>query len=193
MDIQDIAPGQRFARTIDDTIATCDIALIVIGPRWAEILRQRAEKQQLDYVCHEIEAALARRTTIVPVLVGGATTAELTGLPDRISGLSQYEAADLRDSTFNDDCARLTKSLGLQSVVAKGGAKDETRPRSTLIFVLAAIVLIGLSFFVSGWLGIGPWGEYRARKAAVTRMFTTARCRPREVNTTWHSKRIRIC
>ena len=175
MDIEDIAPGQRFARAIDDTIATCEIALIVIGPRWAAILRQRAQEQQPDYVCHEIEAALARQVTIVPVLVGGATMAELTGLPDRISALSQYEAADLRDSTFNDDCARLTKSLGLQAVVAKGGAKNETRPRPALIFVLAAIVLIGLSFFVAGWLGIGPWGEYRARKAGVTRMFATAR------------------
>ena len=35
MDFEDIAPGQRFAQTIDDTIARCDTALIVIGPRWA--------------------------------------------------------------------------------------------------------------------------------------------------------------
>src|SRR5262249_53460502 len=97
MDIEDIAPGQQFAKTIDDTIARCDVVLIVIGPRWAEILYQRAQQSQLDYVCHEIEAALARRIAIVPVLVGGATVAELAGLPNRISALAKYEAAELRD------------------------------------------------------------------------------------------------
>ena len=114
MDVEDIAPGQQFAQTIDDTISRCDIALIVIGPRWAESLHKRAQEQQRDYVCHEIEAALARQITIVPVLVGGASIAELVGLPDRLSGLSQYEAAELHDSTFSEDCARIAKSLRLQ-------------------------------------------------------------------------------
>jgi len=75
MDVEDIAPGQLFAQAIDDTIARCDTALIVIGPRWAEILRQRAQEPQPDYVCHEIQAVLARQITIVPVMVGGATIA----------------------------------------------------------------------------------------------------------------------
>ena len=70
MDVEDIAPGQRFAQTIDDTIARCDTALIVIGPKWAEILQRRAQAQERDYVCHEIESALARKITIIPVLVG---------------------------------------------------------------------------------------------------------------------------
>ena len=114
MDVEDIAPGDPFGRTIDDTLARCDIALIVIGPRWAEILRQRAQQQPRDYVCHEIEAALERQIIIVPVLVGGANVTELAGLPDTISALSQYEAAELRDSTFSEDCTRLAKSLRLQ-------------------------------------------------------------------------------
>ncbi len=105
MDVEDIAPGQRFAQTIDDTMARCDTALIVIGPRWAEILRQRAQEQQIDYVRHEVEAAVARQITIVPVLVGGASMAELAGLPDGLSVLSQFEAAELHDSTFSEDCA----------------------------------------------------------------------------------------
>jgi tetratricopeptide (TPR) repeat protein len=173
MDVEDIAPGQLFAQKIDDTIARCDIALIVIGPRWADIIRERAQREQPDYVRHEVESALARQITVVPVFVGGASIAELTDLPGQLPTLSQHEAAELRDSTFNDDCTRLTKSLGLQPVVANGRSADKARSR--LMFVLAAIVLIGLSFLGSGWLGIGPWGKYRARKAAVSQMFTTAR------------------
>ena len=87
MDFEDIAPGQRFAQTIDDTMARCDTALIVIGPRWAEILHQRAQEQQPDYVRREIEGALARQITIVPVLVGGASMSQLSGLPDSLAAL----------------------------------------------------------------------------------------------------------
>src|SRR5207237_2928671 len=102
MDVEDIAPGERFTKTIDDTIASCDTVLVVIGPRWAETLRQRGQEQRPDYVCHEIEAALGRQIRIVPVLVGGASVAELAGLPGKLSELSQYEAAELRDSTFSE-------------------------------------------------------------------------------------------
>src|SRR5439155_18333293 len=34
MDVEDIAPGQDFAQTIDQTIAKCNAALVIIGPRW---------------------------------------------------------------------------------------------------------------------------------------------------------------
>jgi tetratricopeptide (TPR) repeat protein len=173
MDVEDIAPGDPFGRTIDDTLARCDIALVVIGPRWAEILHQRAEQQTRDYVCHEIEAALPRQIIIVPVLVGGATVAELAGLPDRISALSEYEAAELRDSTFGEDCTRLTKSLGLQPSITPQLAGRKVKP--ALKFVLGTALLIGLALAASGWLGVGPWNKYRERTAAISQMFATAR------------------
>jgi tetratricopeptide (TPR) repeat protein len=175
MDVEDIAPGQQFARTIDETIARCEIALIVIGPRWAEILQQRAREPQLDYVRHEIEAALARQITIVPVLVGGAGVAELAGLPGRLSALSQYEAAELRDTTFSDDCARLAKSLRLQPITSTGRAGRSAGPKPALMFVLGTTLLLVLLLAASRWLVIGPLREYRARKAAIGQMFATAK------------------
>ena len=42
----------------------------------------------------EIQGALARQIPIVPVLVGGASMSQLTGLQDSLAGLSQYEAAE---------------------------------------------------------------------------------------------------
>src|SRR5262249_3355930 len=38
-----------------------------------------------------------------------------------------------------------------------------------------SILLFALLLVGSGWLGIGPWGRYRARKAAVGEMFATAK------------------
>jgi len=175
MDVADIAPGQLFARTIDDTIARCDVALIVIGPRWAEILEERAQQKQPDYVRHEIEAALARQIRIVPVLVGGAGMTELAGLPDGLSALAQYEAAELRDSSFSEDCTRLTNGLGLQPVTTMERTGRSIGPKLALKIVVGTVLVIVLLLAVSGWLGIGPLGQYRARKAAIGQMFATAK------------------
>src|SRR5690242_19777991 len=82
MDVEDIPPGQNFAQTIEDKIANCCAVLVIIGPRWIEILRNRSKEHQQDYVCREIEEALKRKATVIPVLVGGARMAELTGLPE---------------------------------------------------------------------------------------------------------------
>ena len=173
MDIEDIAPGQLFARKIDETIAHCDIALIVIGPRWAEVLRERARQGQLDYVQHEIETVLARQITIVPVLVGGANIAELAGLPSPLSALSQYESAELRDETFRDDCARLAKLLRLEPISAD--SVQASGSKRILKFVFSSVLLLALLLAASAWLGIGPLGEYRVRKAAIRQMFATAK------------------
>ena len=173
MDVEDIAPGQLFERKIDETIAQCDIALIVIGPRWAEILRERAQSEQVDYVRREIEAALARQITIVPVLVGGATMAELTGLPGQLSVLAQYEVAELRDGTFSDDCARLARSLHLQPMAA--GTAQTGRSKRALWAILGSALLLALLAAASWGLGIGPLGEYRARQAAIAQMLATAK------------------
>ena len=140
MDVEDIAPGQLFARTIDETIANCDIALIIIGPRWAEVLRERAQHEQLDYVRHEIETALSRRITIVPILVGGAGIAELTDLPGQLSALSQYEAVELRDGTFTNDCTRLARSLRLQPIPT--GIAQTSRSKRALKIVLGSALLL---------------------------------------------------
>jgi tetratricopeptide (TPR) repeat protein len=173
MDVEDIAPGQLFARKIDETIAQCDIALIVIGSRWAAILQERAQHKELDYVRHEIETALSRQITIVPVLVGGATIAELAGLPGQLSSLSQHEAAELRDGTFNDDCARLAKSLRLKPITT--GTTLTGSSKRALKIVLGSALLSVLLLGASGWLGIGPLGEYRTRKAAITQALATAK------------------
>jgi len=175
MDFEDIAPGQRFAQTIDDTIARCDTALIVIGPRWAEILQKRAQDGQPDYVRREIEGALARQITIVPVLVGGASMAQLSGLPDNLAALSQYEAAELRDSTFREDCVRLASALHPAPAAQAEPAGSKIGRYKRLILSVGIVALMGLLLAATGWMGVGPLGAYRARKAAIEERFATAR------------------
>jgi hypothetical protein len=48
MDVEDIRPGQNFAEAIDRTLAQCSTVLVVLGPRWFDILRQcEATSEQL--------------------------------------------------------------------------------------------------------------------------------------------------
>src|SRR5215475_8402461 len=87
MDIQDIHPGQNFAASIEDTIATCDCVIAVIGPRWLETVKKRAQSAD-DFVRHEIGAALKRHVAMVPVLVGGARMPATAELPPELAELS---------------------------------------------------------------------------------------------------------
>jgi hypothetical protein len=68
MDLQDIGPGQNFAQSIDETIATCDCVVAVIGPRWLEAIQSRAPGGE-DFVQLEIAAALRRDITIIAGMV----------------------------------------------------------------------------------------------------------------------------
>ena len=175
MDVEDIAPGQRIAQTINDTIAGCDAFLAVIGPRWAEILHKRAELQQRDYVKQEIEAALAAKVTIVPVLVGGATMAELAGLLAHLAPLAQYAAAALRAATVNQDCERLTRSLNLPVGPSPGDPARKSAGRRTAAIAAGIVAIVALLVAGSSWLGIGPWREYRARKTAMAALLATGK------------------
>jgi tetratricopeptide (TPR) repeat protein len=164
MDVEDIRPGQNFAEAIDQTLAHCSSVLVVIGPRWFEILQQRAAKGEQDYVAHEISAALARRASVVPVFVGGATPAALSGLPASLADLSFHQAVELHDASFKDDCNRLAVSLEL--------VRTRAFPRPLLWSAAAALAAIAL--FLAASAGIGPWRASHERNTRVADLLRTA-------------------
>lgn len=142
MDLQDIAPGQNFARSIDDTIAACDCVVAVIGPRWVEAFEQRAAGSE-DFVQHEIAAALRRDIAVIPVLVGGARMPLAEELPPALAALRYRNALDIRDERFDDDVARLSEAIG---AVVSGSAPGDRGPARRLaapVAVLAAVVALG--------------------------------------------------
>jgi tetratricopeptide (TPR) repeat protein len=164
MDVEDIRPGQNFAEAIDQTLAQCSTVLVVVGPRWFEILEQRAAKGEQDYVVHEISAALARKANVVPVFVGGATAAALSGLPASLADLSLRQAVELHDASFKDDCTRLATSLQL--------ARRRSLPKPLLWSAAAALVAVALLLAANA--GIGPWRASHERNARVAGLLATA-------------------
>ena len=111
MDVQDIQPGQNFATAIEQTLARCSHVIAVVGPRWLELLRQRAAAGE-DLVREEIAVALKRKLTVIPVLVGGADMPTTSDLPPGLAGFARCQAVEIRDNRFDDDCGDLLAALG---------------------------------------------------------------------------------
>lgn len=164
MDVEDIRPGQNFAEAIDHTLAQCSTVLVVVGPRWFDILQQRAAKNEEDYVVHEISSALARKANVVPVFVGGATAAALSVLPPALADLSFHQAVELHDNSFKDDCTRLAVSLKL----------SRTGPLPAPLLWSAAAAVATIAILLALGVGIGPWRASRERSAHVAQLLKTA-------------------
>lgn len=110
MDIQDaILPGERFSQALRAGVAGCKIVLVIIGPRWLELLKLRDGDG--DYVLQEITLAFASHKRIIPVLVGGVQMPSKDCLPRSLEGLAALQAIALRPDSFSSDSLRLISHL----------------------------------------------------------------------------------
>ncbi len=109
MDIEDIAPGEDFTKAIESRISECDALVTLIGPQWLSSLRAREQSE--DFVRHEIETALKRGITVIPVLISGADMPRYQDLPKSVAQLARYQAVAIRDARFDDDLQVLVDAL----------------------------------------------------------------------------------
>ena len=154
MDLQDIAPGQNFAQSIDETIAKCDCVVAVIGPRWLESIKNRAAAPE-DYVEHEIAAALRRNVTVIPVLVGGARVPDGEQLPASLSALRYRNAIEVRDERFDDDVARLSDSISALGVAVDSGPASSRRRSAVARLGWPFLAACGVMAAVAAYLTFG--------------------------------------
>ncbi|MGE0629435.1 MAG: toll/interleukin-1 receptor domain-containing protein, partial [Hyphomicrobiaceae bacterium] len=54
MDVDNLLAGQRFDEELARALASCDVFIAVIGPRWMEQLKAREGTGERDYVREEI-------------------------------------------------------------------------------------------------------------------------------------------
>jgi len=166
MDVEDIRPGENFAQTIEQVLSQCSTVLVVIGPRWRELLDLRAAQNEQDYVVHEIAAALSAKKTVIPVLVGGTPASCLGTLPTALADLSFHQAVELHDSSFDDDCNRLLKKLKQSGIVPSALRKPA--------LWIAAATIMALSVFTAARMGLGPWRASHERKLHIEQLLHTA-------------------
>ena len=144
-DVDDIPPGEDFARVIESRLVEVGAVLVMIGPRWlaAGASGRRRLDEPEDFVRREIEAALASGKMVIPLLVGGAVMPAASELPAGIAELARRQAVVLADSGWRQAVSSLVATL-----------KTTTRPRrGGKVFALAGAILalLALAWAAQVW------------------------------------------
>ena len=116
MDVDNIALGRDFRSALQETTASCDLMLVLIGRNWADAKdeggRTRLENPA-DYVRLEIEAALRRNIAVTPVLVQGAHMPAPEDLPAEIRDLAYRNGFELSHNRWESDVGEMVRRLDL--------------------------------------------------------------------------------
>jgi TIR domain len=132
--------GIDFVERIDDTVGSCAVMVVVIGPGWLNA-RDDAGERRLDdpddYVRVEISSALRRSIRVIPVLVGEARMPGKNDLPDDVRALARRNALQISDSRWDYDIGRLIQAVNTvlqdrQAPVAARRAPTDG-PRSSVV------------------------------------------------------------
>src|SRR5215472_11451734 len=117
MDVDSIALGRDFRSVLQETTASCDLMLVLIGKNWADAKdesgRTRLENPE-DYVRLEIEAALKRNIPVTPVLVQGAQMPAPEQLPIEIRDLGYRNGFEISNNRWGSDVREMMRRLGLE-------------------------------------------------------------------------------
>ena len=114
-DVDSIPLGVDFRIYLDEQVARCDVFLTVIGRDWMKA-KGRKGKSRLedpgDFVRIEIESALKRQISVIPVLVQGAKIPLAERLPASMQDVSYRNGIVVRpDPDFHKDMDRLIAHL----------------------------------------------------------------------------------
>lgn len=109
MDVDTLAPSEHFATRIEKAIATADVMLVLIGPRWAAEAHRLADPE--DFVRREVMAAIRVECRLVPVSIDGAEFPDPAALPHEVRAVVGSEGATLRHAEFGRDADHLVDVL----------------------------------------------------------------------------------
>jgi hypothetical protein len=113
-DIDGIALGDDFVKTVEERVGESDVLIAVIGAHWltsTDAQGGRRLENPEDFVRMEIATALRRNIRVIPVLVDGALMPRSADLPDDLKLLVRRQALQIADTHFDDDCRKLADAI----------------------------------------------------------------------------------
>jgi TIR domain len=151
VDIATLEPGSDYAQVIEQRLASADVLLAVIGPRWLKAgdgAGRRLDDPQ-DLVRREVAGALRRRIKVIPVLVGGAAMPSGADLPEDLRELARLQAHAMSDSRWDYDQGRLIELLR-KSNGARLSLTRTRRARRRLYLgaVLGVALVLGMGYLL---------------------------------------------
>ena len=172
LDFEAISAGDDWSARISDTLDKVKAVLVIIGPRWLELLNARAASESPDLVRSEIAASLGKKNVkVIPVVVKGATLPAGSALPEDIRNLVARNAMEIRGSAWSTDVDRLVATL------KKAGALPASR-RSRWLYGAAALALIigAMAFWFEAPKKIGCYSYGRSAMADYRLMKAQPQC-----------------
>src|SRR4051794_28221518 len=147
-DVDSIDLGDNFVKRITSAVASCDVLLAVIGPKWLTVTDENGQRRlddPNDYVRIEIEAALRRQILVVPILVDGAKMPRVSDLPGKptapgdepepnsLAMLPYREALAVHPDQFDWAVGRLVEKLDeVLSLTTATHRGDPPKPRRAM-------------------------------------------------------------
>jgi hypothetical protein len=129
MDVE-MAPGVDFVERITESVAACQVLIVVMGPRWATLEDEQGRPRLADpedFVRLEVETALRRpEVTPIPVLVAGAQMPNREDLPPELHAITRRNALELSDRRWRNDVGRLISTV--DGLVGEMAATQATPP-----------------------------------------------------------------
>lgn len=157
MDVTAILPGAEFMKVIEDTISQCRAMIVLISPSWLAHINF----PDASYVRVEVETALDKGVSVIPVLVGGAKMPDAEQLPEKLRVLKRLNIQPVRHESFDYDMGLVRKALGL------GGGF-----RASWVAAISLVVLAALGLGVLSQVPADPsnpiWGALHSPTATAT-------------------------
>ncbi|GHJ45898.1 hypothetical protein Cs7R123_32400 [Catellatospora sp. TT07R-123] len=104
-------PGVNWSAELRQRLAGARALIVVIGQGWLRETSRRRLDDPSDFIRREIEFAMERQITVVPVLVGGVELPRDSDLPASLRPLSQLQYRRLGARTAEADLRQLVESL----------------------------------------------------------------------------------
>lgn len=179
MDVDGIAYGDDFVRAIDGELGKADVVLVVIGPRWTDLLQQRLRGD--DWVRHEVGSALRlnaasagrlgeprARPRVLPVLVKSSRPPAAAELPADMADIARRSMLSIDERALNASFNTLLEAVQDESFVDR--ADEAGRERR----VRLAAALAGIAAFLAGWMALFDLLGLDTRQATATMALAAA-------------------
>lgn len=114
LDIDAISLGRDFAEAIQNSVASCDVLIALIGRQWLDSVDNMGHRRldnPEDVVRLEIIAALEKDIPVIPTLLLDAVMPRSIDLPDALKPLARRNAHRIDESHFDYDITRLIEVL----------------------------------------------------------------------------------
>lgn len=159
-DVDTIKPGTNFEQRINAELDNSDAVLILIGNHWLDSKDKDGNRRldnPHDYVRFEVETALGKNITVIPILLQGVQMPSANILPETLFDLSRRNAIRLNDDHWNSDCNLLSGSLKNALKVSRSLKEQKIRRYSLIVFALSVLPTLTAIILVQTFSPLDPF------------------------------------